>query len=247
MSRRLSRKEIKQKDSFMEQVGETIEFVSSHLRSLIWIGIALIGAIILVAIFINFQRGRAARADQALADAMQFRQAPIVGEGEDSEATESSFDDASIRRQQAIEAFEAVVRDYSGTSSAAIATAYLGEIAAESGDYEAARASWEGFLRGQPQHFLADEIELNLMALDRAEGKGDELVTSLRARLSSGDASLPPDLVLYELAVTLDSLGRSEEATVAYQRIVEEHPNSAFSSEARSRSGSSDRPLLDGL
>ncbi len=247
MSQRLSRKEIKQKDSFMEQVGETIEFVASHLRTLIWIGIALIGAIVLIAIFMNYQRGRAARADQALADAMEIRQPPTITEGDSPEATEAGFDDASTRRQQAMEAFEAVTRDYSGTSSAAIATAYLGEIAAESGDYETARASWEGFLRGQPQHFLTDEIELNLMALDRAEGKGDELVTSLRARLSSGDASLPPDLVLYQLAVTLDSLGRTEEATVTYQRIVEEYPNSAFSSEARSRSGSSDSPLLGGL
>ena len=244
MSQRLSRKEIKQKDSFMEQVGETIEFVASHLRTLIWIGVALIGAIILIAIFMNFQRSRAVRADQALSEAMRTRQAPVVAEGEGPVA---SVADESTRRQRAKEAFDAVVRDYSGTSSAAIATAYLGEIAAESGDSETARASWEEFLRGQPEHFLAGEIEMNLMALDRAEGKGDELVTRLRARLSSGDASLPPDLVLYQLAVTLDSLGRTDEAADTYLRIVEEYPNSAFSAEARLRSGSSDGPFLGGV
>ena len=140
--------------------------------------------------------------------------------------------------------FESVRESFGGSDAAAIAGAYLGQIAALKGDTQQARALWEDFLSVADDHMLAAEVQVNLMALDRAEGKGDELVTRLRAMLSGPEAGLPQDLLWYQLALTLESLGRDGEATEAYQRIVEEFPQSAYATTARQRAGAPQAPMF---
>ena len=107
-----------------------------------------------------------------------------------------------------------------------------------------ARAYWEEFLAKPSDNMLAVEIRVNLMALDRAEGRGDELVTRLRAMLSGDVEGMPADLLWYQLALTLEGLGRDGEALEAYQRIVEEYPRSAFAPVARERTGGGQAPLF---
>ena len=70
----------------------------------------------------------------------------------------------------------------------------------------------------------------------------DELVTRLRAMLSGPDEGLPHDLLWYQLALTLESLGRDAEAGEAYLRIVEDFPQSAYAATARERSGGAQSP-----
>jgi TolA-binding protein len=62
--------------------------------------------------------------------------------------------------------------------------------------------------------------------------------------LSSPDPSLPPDLLWYQLALTLEDLDRLAEAKEAFQRIVDEYPQSAYAAAARERTGGS--PALFG-
>lgn len=231
MSQRLTRKEIKQKDTFLERVGEAIEFVSENLRILAAAGVGALVAVILVLLFLGYRRDREIAADRALAEAIGSRQGATSASGEDGGAGRDT--------EESRAGFEAVVDEFPGTNAAGIASVYLGEIAIRSGDEEAARAAWEAYLDKHSGHFLATEVELNLMALDRAQGRGDDLVTRLRARLSSGDPSLPVDLLLYQLALTLDSLDRGEEATTTFQRIVDEHPESVYAAEAQGRLGQS--------
>ena len=60
------------------------------------------------------------------------------------------------------------------------------------------------------------------------------------------DEGLPHDLLWYQLALTLDSLGRDGEAKEAYLRIVEDFPQSAYAATARQRSGGAQTPLFGG-
>ena len=57
----------------------------------------------------------------------------------------------------------------------------------------------------------------------------------LRAELESADAALPVEVVLHQLAVTLERLNRTDEARETYQRIVSEFPASAYQAGARRR------------
>ncbi len=244
MSQRLSRKEIK-RDEFMESVGEAIEFIRGNSRNLVLLGFAVLVVLIVVAAYMAFAERREGKADQALTQSLRVYQAtidPVAADPEDPQ--NPSFANPATRSARAKELFQAVQEDFGGTDAGKIAMVYLAQIAAQEGDHQAARAYWQEFVDKSPDNALAVEARVNLMALDRADGLGDELVTELRALLSGADPGLPADLLWYELAVTLEALNRQGEANEAFQRIVDEYPQSAFAPAARQRTGGGQAPLF---
>ena len=223
----------------MESLSGALGWIQEHLRVLIGAALAILVVLILAVAYLGYAQGREGRADLALARALRTYQAPIdpVAASPEDE-TAPTFASASARAQKAEELFTQTVDDFGRSKAAGIASVYLGQIAADAGDLTTAREYWQGFLSRADDSALAIEVRVNLMGLDRAQGRGDELVTELRALLSSADSSLPPDLLWYQLGVTLEELDRQTEAHEAFQRLVEEYPQSAYAPDARERTGS---------
>ena len=69
--------------------------------------------------------------------------------------------------------FDEIRANHDGTDAADIAAVYRAELATREGDLAQARELWEGFLERQKDHMLAAEVQLNLMSLDRLEGRGE--------------------------------------------------------------------------
>ena len=231
----------------MESVGGALDWVQQNSRMLLGVVASIVVVAIIAAAVYSYNQRREARADEALAGALRVYQATIdPAAANPDDPTEPVFGDTSSRAAAVRDQLTAVRDDFGGSDAAGIATAYLGQLAIESGDAEQARALWEEFVKGSGDNMLAAEVRVNLMGLDRAEGKGDELVTRLRAMLSGPDDGLPHDLLWYELASTLEGLGRDEEARDAYQHIVADFPQSAYAGTARQRTGESQAPLFGG-
>ena len=228
MSSRLSRKEIK-RDEVLETLGGFVGFLRTNLRSIL-LGIgAVILAVLAVVAYRAVQSGRAARGSEALARALVVYNAPIDAESPAPEdALNPVFASDESRTARASALFTEVADEYGGTDPGDIAGAYLGSLASASGDLAQARQRWEEFLDGQSDHILAAEIRLNLMSLDRQEGSGAELVDSLRAELSSNRPGLPEEVLLNQLALTLESLDRDAEARDIYQRLIQDYPRSPY-------------------
>lgn len=244
MSQRLSRKEIK-RDEFMESMGEAIEYVRGHSRGLLGVVAAVVAAAMVAALVYGYLENRERQADVALARALQIRQAAIESVAADPDSrTAPSFPDVQARAQRTRELLEAVRNDHPRSNAAGIAAVYLGQMAVEASDLTTARALWEEFVSTSSNDMLAAEVRCNLMGLDRTEGKGEELITRLRSMLGGVDEGLPHDLLWYQLALTLDELGRQAEATEAYRQIVEEFPQSAYAPAARMRAGVGGAPLF---
>ena len=53
--------------------------------------------------------------------------------------------------------------------------------------------------------------------------------------LDGGSAGLPQDVLLNQIALTLEALGRDDEALDIYQRILDDFPQSVYSQRARER------------
>ena len=244
MSQRLSRKEIK-RDEFMESIGGALSWVQDHSRMLLAGAAAVVAVLILVVIYLGYADRREKRADSALAKAMQVYQSavdPVAANPDDPKSP--TFPSTGARSQRAAELFQGVMDDFGSSEAAGIATAYMAQISMADGNAAEARANWEEFLAKSSDHMLTTEVQINLMALDRAEGRGDELVTRLRAMLSGPDEGLPADLLWYQLALTLEGLDRDGEAREAYQRIVDDFPRSSYAPVARERAGGGQAPLF---
>lgn len=233
MSERLTRKEIKRQDTFQATVGRGLEMVQAYRRQIIFVAGLLAAIVVALVGWFLYVQSVEDDAQALLAEAMEVQAAPVV-EGDEA-PEELTFASAEARRAKARELFTRVVDEYGATGAADVARVFLGEIAAVEGDAERAAELWSEFLDEHPEHMLGAQVRLNLYALDRAAGRGEEVVAELEAMVDAEDPALPQDVALYELAITLEELGREEEAAARYQRLVDEFGQSPYALEARQK------------
>jgi|HubBroStandDraft_3_1064219.scaffolds.fasta_scaffold26701_2 tetratricopeptide (TPR) repeat protein len=250
MSQRLTRKEMK-RDEFANVVGRSVEYAESHTRGiLLTVGAVALAVAIGFAVY-GYLGHRAGRAQEALSYAMKVYAAPIEPPGganpaKPQDPKEPSFPSESARQARAKELFTAVRRDYGFSDAAAVAGIYLAEIEARQGHLDAARQLWSDFVKHHGKHMLAAEARLDLIALDRQQGKGQQVAQELRAMLDQPESPLPQDVALFELAKTLEALDKGPEAIQTYQRILDEFPQSAYRQDAQQRMSALD-PSRAGL
>lgn len=240
MSDRLTRKEMKQQDTFQVTMGRVLDWIRTHRRHIVAGAVAVVVVVAALAGWALWLRATEDDAQAALTEAMEAYAAPVRAEGEEEPAAadeELSFPSAEARRTRAAELFQGVVDDFRASDAADVARVYLGEIAAAQGETERARELWADFLDEHPGHLLGAEARLNLYALDRAAGRGEEVAAELQAMLEEENRPLPEDVVLYELALTLESLGREEEAAEHYQDLVDRFDQSPYAMAARQKTG----------
>lgn len=235
MNQRLTRKEIK-RDELASAVGRSVEYAESHARTILY---ALGGALALLALglIVYFWLGsRSEKANEALAYAIRVQQAPIdAAAPKPQDRLAPSFATEAARRAKAKELFQEVHDGYGATDAGDVAGLYLAQIAAEEGQLDRARELWTEFVEEHGDHALAGEARLNLIGLDRQQGKGEELATRLRGLLEEAEPPLPKDVLLHELGLTLEQLERPQEAVQVYQQILDDYPQSPYRQEAQQR------------
>lgn len=238
-TQRLSRKEIKHEirdDAFRHAVGESYDYVLGHQRNLLLGAGAVLLLIVAVVGWRTWHTRREGAASEKVGQAIKVYDAPIVATGATPDDPDTpSFADEKSRQTRAKRQFEELADDYSGTGGGAIAQVYLGRIRLMEGDEAGARQVWEEFLDDHPDHMLAAAVRRTLLDLDRKAGKGEQVVQRLRADLDKEKKPLPEDLILFELGSTLEELGRRQEAHDAFQRVVDEYPDSAWRNKAMER------------
>lgn len=236
MSDRLSRQEIK-RDEFVEALERSASFMERNTRALIIGAVALLVA--LAAAFGTYwwMEAREAKAAEALSEALEVSRAPVGQDAAPADWDGPVFADVAERRARSRELFTALQEEYSGSDAADVAIVYLAQIAAEEGDPERARNLWHSFLEEHDDHVLSGQVRVNLIHLDREQGRGEELVQELENLLTMTpeDRFLPGDVVLWELARTYEEMGRSDEAQDTYRRLTEEYPTSAYAAPARQK------------
>jgi len=236
MSQRLTRKEIK-RDQVQETLTEVMEFLRENLRTLLMLGGLVLLAVGAAAAYWSYRDSKEVEASEQLAKAIRIYSAEVTDAPESTDPSAPTYPDSMSRDAAARSQLELVIGDFGGSDAAPIAQAYLGELAARAGDLDGARQLWEEFLESQGNHMLATEVRLNLMSVDRAQGRGQELVTQLRAMLAEADTNLPKDVLLDQLALTQRELGLEAESRLTLQQLLDEYPQSVYAAQARAELG----------
>jgi TolA-binding protein len=233
MSERLTRKEIKQ-DIRQDEVRNFLGKMLLHFeeRPMVYVG-AVVAIVVLGALGSGLYMLQANKADEAntlLGDAIRVAGAPIDATGaKPDDRLAPSFPNEAARKTREREALDKV----KGGVAADIAELYRADLALADGDKAKARKIWEDFLDDHQDHALAMSVRLNLIELDREEGRAQQVADSLQKELSSSSKTLPEDVILFELARTQEQLKNTDEAKKLYQRILDEYPTSAYSGDAR--------------
>lgn len=235
MNQRLTRKEIK-RNELVDAVGRSVEYAESHVRTIVYAigGVVLLAAAGAAVYF--FMGSRQKGANEALAAATKVYQAPVTATGaKPDDPVAPSFSTEAARRARAKELLEKVRDGYGMTDAADLAGLYLAQIAAAEGRLDEARELWTDFVDEHGDSILAGEARLNLIGLDRQQGKAEQVVQELNAMLGEGKSPLPQDVILAELGKTLEQVGRPQEAVQVYQRILDEFPQSPYRQEAQQK------------
>jgi len=234
MSDRLKRKDIKQRDGFQLAVTTALEYVQTYRKQLIAGVVLLAVAGLAVVGWALWSASREDRAQAVLAEAIEAYGAPVGEDAADQADTDGpTFATEEERRARATELFQQVVDDYGWNDASGVARVYLGQIAMDEGNTDRAQELWQEVVDDAGDNILAAEVRLNLFRLARADGRGEEVATELEAMLVRENKPLPGDVILIELATTLEELGRDVEATERYQQLLDEYEASPYADEAR--------------
>lgn len=238
MNQRLTRKDMK-RDELVEALERSRSFVETHSRLLVLAAVGVAVAVLVAAGVWWWLSHQEQEANAAVTEALEVYRAPVGPDAVAAEPGGPTFPDQAARRARAKELFEDIRSSYRFADAADVAGVYLGQIAAEEGDTARARELWSDFADEHEDHLLADQVRVNLIHLDRAEGRGEELVAELQGMLDAAprERHLPGDVVLYELARTYQELERGDEARATWQRLAEEYPASPYAAEAQQAAG----------
>lgn len=240
MSQRLSPKEIKQDirhDDLRTWLEKVTDWLVANWEQTKIAALALVVLGVVVAAVLTWLDHRQASADEQLAAAIATFEAPLTGDAaaETAPKTDAPRYATDAERRAAAKALFEEVPGIGAGASGRVAELFLADIAVQDGDGDRAAEIWRRFLASHDGDALAASVQLNLFRLRREKGEGQQVADELRRELERPGGNLPDDVVLFELAETLDRLGQADEAGDLYQRLVDEHPQSTYSSKARER------------
>jgi tetratricopeptide (TPR) repeat protein len=233
MARKLERQELK-RNELNDAVEASVEFAERHLKAiLLTLGGAGLAALAAWGVW-GWHQARVARASEMLGDALRVAQAEVVDSGaKPDDPVRPTFASEAAREARARQLFEQTAQKYPSSGPGLAATLWLGDRAFAAGDRAEARKLWQKVVDSGAEGTFAVSARVDLARLDRAEGKGEELLTRLKKELDSGTSMVPADVLLAEIARTYEALGKSADAQATWRRIVDEHPDSPYASVAQ--------------
>lgn len=226
---RATRREIKH-DKFVDEMEHVYDLAAQNRnRVLMAIGGVVAAIVIVIGGYVYLSKKE--RDGQArLAEAITILDAPV---GDAAPATAPKYKDENEKIAKAEPILNEVASKYSGTDAADVAEIYLARIVASRGDLESAKTKLRDFLREHPDHILAATAERSLMDLRLATEPPKDLITELENQLNQDETRLPKDAILILIARAAEIGNDPAKAREAYQRIVNEYPDSPYSIDAQ--------------
>jgi TolA-binding protein len=230
MADRFSRKDIKH-DKFVEEMETAYAVARRNAPVVVW---SVVGALVLIAAIAGFTLWRTHQENKAqkrLAEAIQIAEAPVAApEAAPAAGTYASEQEKTAKAEPI---FREVLSEYGSTDAADVAGIYLARIEIAKGETAAARAKLEAFIDEHPKHLLAQAARVSLIDLKLTAGEATQVIAELEKDVATTEGGLPQDVALTLLARAYETAKQPEKARDAYQRIVNEYPDSPYTLEAQ--------------
>ncbi|MFN2441530.1 MAG: tetratricopeptide repeat protein [Thermoanaerobaculia bacterium] len=227
MSDRLSRKEIKH-DKFVDEMETAYEVARKNVR---WIVAGFVGSLVLIGVIVGamlWMASQERKAQLRLAEAIEILDSPL---GQPTPAGTYQTEQEKIDKAEPI--LREITDTYSGRDAADVAGLYLARFEAGRGEIEPAIEKLNNFIDSHPKHVLAQSARISLYGLRLAAGQAQEVIADLENEISGTDAPLPADIALAILARAYEAGNQPDRSREAWQRILNEYPDSAYTLEAQ--------------
>lgn len=195
-------------------VSNTGSFIQENKKSLAVIGGAIVALIIL---YIGYQKVYLAPRAEKAANEMYKAEEYL---------TVDSLSDRAIKGDGSYPGFEKIADEYSNTSSANLANAYLGGLYLQKGEFQKAVDALENYSNTGSE--VIDPLVLGMLGDAYSELKNfDKAETYYKKAAEKSDNSFTAPLFLKKLGLVYEEQKDNSAALDAYKKIKQEYPESA--------------------
>lgn len=220
-----------------EQIARLKQTLAEHSRRVAAVTavVVLLGAA--VGAYAVYRTRTLEAASATLAGAMAILDAPVVpppppgSTGPGSPA--GSYPTERARAEAALAAFRAAAERYPGTTPGLAAKYHAAALLLQLGRPAEAEPLFKEVAEAGRAPVYERMARLGLAEAQVAAGRYDEAIATYRDLAARRDGDLPVDGLLMQLGRACVLAGKSAEARQAYQRIVDEFPESLYAPEAR--------------
>jgi tetratricopeptide (TPR) repeat protein len=218
------------------------EFVEQRRKILT----AAVVAIVLVALgvggYLAMRRQTEGRAQGLLAQARAVLDARVLppvekkAEGAAPAATtqeEGTYPTERAKLDAAVPKLKAAADEYPGTTAGITARYHLAGAYAALGRHQEALQAYDEVIARDGSGLYGRMARLGKADEQARNGQYDAAIAAFRELSESKDDALPVDAILIQLGRTYAAAGKKDEAQKTFNKIVDEHPGSPYSQEAR--------------
>jgi TolA-binding protein len=201
--------------------------------------IGVVGAAVIVVAVVGFVMWRAQTSGQAaamLADAMAVERAQVAlaqAPGSTAPPPAGSYPTETARNEAALAKFVAVADAYPSSDAGITARYHAAAMLTALGRYTEAQLRYQEVIDRAGQSVYGQMAKLGKADAEVAAGKFDGAIAVYKALSADKEGPLPVDGILMQLGRACDAAGKAADARQAFQRIVDEFPQSPYSADAK--------------
>jgi tetratricopeptide (TPR) repeat protein len=228
------------RDKFVDEIGALSSRARENQRVLYMVGGAIVAVALIVWGIYFYRSSREAKAQEALASAIETNEAQIESaQNPNPNPLKSaiSIKSEEERNAAAEKKFREVQEKYSGTDAADVAGLYTARAAAAKGDSATAKKLLKEFIDNHSKNILVGAARFSLYQLRIDSGEAAAVAAELNGEMAKSDPILPGDSILILLAHAYEVQGNEAKSREAYKRITTEFPDSPYVLEASRRAG----------
>lgn len=223
VTKKITRKEIKQPDEFITLWSRVFEFAVQHKKEAFWILGGLLALAILISAWTVYSQTREQKAMALLGEAQE-----LLG----SALTEQNKEGAAKDPEKATELLRRLAEEYGGSHAAQMGRVLLGNVYYHQGEVARAIETFREFLdRGYDVPELKGLVWEGLAYCYEALGRYEEAAEHYR-NASDVTPSYSPGWALLGLARCHEKLGNFGQAAEDYRKLLADHPQHPKAGEA---------------
>ena len=226
-------------NEFARSVAHARDVVETRGRDIgrLVVAVLLIGAVVVG--YSWWRQSRNARASASLAQGLAVFEAPVITPTAPAPGSPmpvqqpGTFETERAKYEAALPKLMATAEQYPNADAGLAARYYAAAALASLGRYQEAEQRFQEVADKGGSRIYARTARLGQADAQVAQGKYDSAIAIYKDLATSAKDHIPADGVLMALGRASARAGKKDEATRAFQRVIDEFPNSVYAADAR--------------